>query len=163
MPVPLIPLAMGGLSLVESIFGGAQAEENAKLQAEQAYRNLGIKVNSLKQTAEELNRQTGMELTDAKFKEMEAVSSIAGHQAESGIVGNTSQRIANSIEIKGMKFRNQIKQRAEANTVKVQTEMRNAVTNYQSQMVSIATDYENDTDSGFGMLAKAGTVYYEAL
>jgi len=163
MALPLIPLAMGGLSLVGSIFGNAQAEENAKLRAEQAYRNLGIKVNSLKQTAEELNRQTGMELTDAKFKEMGAVSTVAGHRVESGIVGNTAQRISDNVEIKGMGFRNQIKQRAEVNTVKVQTEMRNATINYQSQMVSIATDYENNTDSGFGMLAKAGTAYFTGL
>ena len=163
MPLPLIPLAMGGLSLVTSIFGNAQADENAKLQADQAYRNMGITINNLQNTANELNKQTGMELTDAKFKEMEALASVAGHRVESGIVGNTAKRISDSVEIKGMQFRNQIKQKAEANTIKVQSEMKNAVTNYQSQMLSIATNYENNTDSAFGMLAKAGTAYFTGL
>ena len=41
--------------------------------------------------------------------------------------------------------------------------MKNAVTEYQSGMVSVATNYENNTDSGFGMLAKAGTAYLTGL
>jgi len=158
-----LPLLMGGLSLVSSIGGNLTASQNAKTQAKIAYNNMNIKVNNLKETADELNKQTGLELTNAKFDEMKALSSVTGHQADSGVVGATSQRISQSVEIKGMKFRNQIKQRAEANTVKVQTDMKNATDAYASEMVGIAVNYENNTDSGFGMLAKAGTAYYGAV
>lgn len=155
-----IASGMAMISVAGSIAGNQQAEENAKLQAKQAYRNMNIKINSFKETAEELNKQTGMELTDAKFKEMEALSSVASTRVESGVVGNTAKRISNSVEIKGQQFRDQIIQRGEANTVKVQNDMKNAVTEYQSGLVNVATNYENNTDSGFGMLAKAGTSYF---
>lgn len=158
-----LPLIMGGLQLVGSIAGDITASENAETQAKIAYNNMNIRVNNLQQTAEELNKQVGLELTNAKFDEMKAVSSVAGHQADSGITGQTASRIAQSVEIKGMQFRNQIKQRAEANTVKLQTDMKNATDAYASEMVDISVDYSNSTDSAFGMLAKAGTAYYGAV
>lgn len=158
----MIPLIMGGLSLAGSIAGNAQADANAEAQAKQAFVNLGIKTNNLKQQAEELNKQTGLELTNAKFEEMKALATVAGSQVESGVAGNTANRIAQSVEIKGTQFANQIKQKAEANTVKVQTEMANAVNDYQSSMIQIATNHSNNTDSGFGMLTKAGTAYFGA-
>jgi len=158
-----IPLIMGGLQSVSGIAGNITASENAEIQAKIAYNNMNIRVGNLQQSAEELNKQIGLELTNAKFDEMKAISSVAGHQADSGITGQTASRIAQSVEIRGMQFRNQIKQRAEATTVKIQTDMKNATDAYASEMVGIAVDYSNSTDSAFGMLAKAGTAYYGAL
>ena len=158
-----IASGMAMISVAGSVAGNQQAGVNAKVQAEQNYRNLGLKVNNLTNTANELNKQAGLDLTNAKFEEMKALSTVAGHRVESGVTGNTAKRLSNSVAIKGMQFMNQIKQRAEANTVKIQSDMKNAVTEYQSGMVSVATNYENNTDSGFGMLAKAGTAYLTGL
>lgn len=150
------------ISVAGSVAGNAQAGANAEAQAIQAYDNMNLKIGNLQNTANELNKQTGMELTNAKFQEMEALSTVASNRVESGVVGNTANRISNSVAIKGVQFKNQIKQRAEANTLKIQSDMKNAVNEYQSSIIGVATNYENSTDSGFGMLAKGATSYFGA-
>ena len=97
-----IASGMAMISVAGSVAGNQQAGVNAKVQAEQNYRNLGLKVNNLTNTANELNKQAGLDLTNAKFEEMKALSTVAGHRVESGVTGNTAKRLSNSVAIKGM-------------------------------------------------------------
>jgi len=156
------PLAMGGLSLIGSFFGNQQANANAEMQYKQAYRNYGIQINNLKQSAQELNREAGMVLTSAKLDGLKEQGTTTNINVERRVVGNTSRRISNNVDMQNILRTNQIKQKAESAMADIGNKMSATKLNYDNQALQISENLSNQTTSGFSMLLGAGTTYLNA-
>ncbi len=160
MPLPLLmPLAGAGLSLIGGLVGKEQASANAKNQFKQAFRNFEVQTNNIQESAKDLNREAGMALTSAKLEGLKQQGSTTNRNVESGVVGNTSKRILNDVDMQTTLYSNQIKQKAEASMKDIGIKLSNAKLNYDNQTQQISDNLADNTKSPFEMALSAGTAY----
>ena len=156
----MLPLIGAGLSVIGGIAGNAQAEANAKAQAQMLYTNMKTKVESLTQQAEEINRRVGMELTNVAFQNLKNQATTSNVVVEKNIAGNVTNRMYNMGDIKKNLIADQIKQQAESNMVSMQREMMNAKYDYEAGIMQTNINLANNTKSIFEVGADALTSYY---
>ena len=153
----IVPLAVGmaGLSIASSIAGNSQAKANAEAQAKFIVRDFKVQQNNLTNTANELNRQIGMELTQVQLDGMKAQATTSNVLVEKEISGATAARIYNNVDMQESQISNQIKQKAESNMLDIQNQLTSSRYRYESNNMQNAINLSNNTQSGFEVASSA--------
>ena len=154
--LPLIAMgAMGAMSIASSSAQNAQASANAQATASQLLQQLNIANNNISETAKELNKQTGIQLTQAQLEGMKNQATTSNILVEKEVAGATAERIYENSDMQELLLSNQIKQKAEANMLKIQQDYMSAKYQYESGSMSNAINLSNNTQSSVEMVAGA--------
>ena len=159
-----IGAAMGGISVMSSIFGNSAISSAAKDQQKSA--NLfteqasGITQNNLKNLAIDLNSEVGMALTNVAFQGNRTKSVDAANRAETNIYGNAALRKQAVLDTQQALSKDSIMQTAEAKMVDIQNKMRSAKYDTEARYASSQANYNSmmsQQTSAFNVVAGAGT------
>ena len=125
-------MAMGIAQGTMSILGGISANRkntqlaNAEYNTNKAFieRDEAVAQSGLQYSAEELNRQTGMALTDLIYSAMGTKGTQRAQQIESGVYGNVAARKEAVMAIREEMAKDRIIQQGESQMVDLQNKMR---------------------------------------
>ena len=122
-----------------------QANKEAKANAEEykanskaLLQNYNVTVNSIKQQAQEVRNQAGMELTQAKLDGLKNESTTSAVIADRGFVGATASRLNEMSNMGTELLSDQIRQKAESNMVDIMNKLSESKYNYENGMMSNA-------------------------
>ena len=122
-----------------------QANKEAKANAEEykanskaLLQNYNVTVNSIKQQAQEVRNQAGMELTQAKLDGLKNEATTSAVMADRGLVGATAARLSESTSMSTELLSDQIRQKAESNMVDIMNKLTESKYNYENGMMSNA-------------------------
>jgi len=146
-----VAAGMAAVSTVASIesskASNKQTKANAESSAKFLLQNFNVTKNNLQLTADELNKQVGMELTQLKFDALKVQATTSNTIVEKNIAGATAARLYDASDIKEVQFSNQLKQKAESNMVDIQNKLMTAKYNYESGTMNNAVNMMNNTQS----------------
>lgn len=92
MAVPYAAIGLG-LQIGGAILGSRSAKKQARKQREAAFKNYQFELSSLFETSKEVNLKAGEEMSERARQAMFQRSRLAVIGAESGIEGNTQDRL----------------------------------------------------------------------
>ena len=155
MAIPLMAV-VGGTMALQALGISAQnkqAQRNAETKAKALYRNFGIQIGQLQDTANEVNKQIGLELTNVQLEGMKSQATTANTIVEREISGKTAERIVEQSAMNKLMFANQLKQKAESNMVDIGKQMLSAKYQYESNMMDVAINQINQSTTGINAVA----------
>lgn len=146
---------MAGGSLLASSEANKTASSNAAATAESLLQNFNVTKNSILEKADEYKKQIGMELTQNQLEGLKAEATTSNVNVERGIAGATAGRMIDNVEMQETLLSNQIKQKAEANMMEIQSELDNSKYSYEAGSMQNAIELSNNTTSTVGMITGA--------
>ena len=159
-PITLNTWAYTAVAVIGSVYAATESNKNTAknrdLSIEQANReskasaneyknnnkallqNYNVTVNSIKQQAQEVRNQAGMELTQAKLDGLKNESTTSAVIADRGFVGATASRLNEMSNMGTELLSDQIRQKAESNMVDIMNKLSESKYNYENGLMSNA-------------------------
>jgi hypothetical protein len=154
--VPLIMMgAMAAMSIAQSNEQNKQASNNAQATAKQLLTQLNVTNSNISNTARELNKQTGIELTQIQLEGLKNQATTSNIIVEKEVSGAVAERLYENSDMKELLMSNQVKQKAEANMVKIQEDYMSAMYQYQQGTLQNEITRRNNTKSRLSIIAGA--------
>lgn len=125
--------------------------------------NYNVTVNSIKQQAQEVRNQAGMELTQTKLDGLKNEATTSAVVADRGFVGATASRLNEMSNMGTELLSDQIRQKAESNMVDIMNKLTESKYNYENGMMSNAISLSRaatQTDRAYTQIdisARSGT------
>ena len=146
---------MAALSVAGSIESNKVAKANGAATAASLLQNFNVTKNSIQEQGKELNRQAGMELTQARLEGLKAEATTSNVVVEREVAGNTVARLMNNVDMQTELLSDQIKQKAESNMKDIQSKLTEAKYSYEAGAMQNAIETSNNTQSTLSMVSGA--------